>query len=284
MPQPRYWTETLHDSWGQTLRVDEVLFEVDSGHQHLLIFRNAMFGTVLALDGVVQTTEKDEFIYHEMLTHVPIVSHGACRKVLIIGGGDGGILREVCRHPAVTSITQVEIDPAVIELSRKYLPHHSQGAFDDPRLTLVIDDGVRFVQQCGERFDVIISDSTDPQGPAEALFTSPFYAGVKRCLEPGGIFVAQNGVAFVQTAEVLNTANRLRPLFEDVSFYTCAVPTYTGGIMTFAWASDDPAKRQATLAEIIRRWDDTAIDSCYYTAELHHASFALPRYLLQQLD
>jgi len=284
MPQPRYWTETLHDSWGQTLRVDEVLFEVDSGHQHLLIFRNAMFGTVLALDGVVQTTEKDEFIYHEMLTHVPIVSHGACRKVLIIGGGDGGILREVCRHPAVTSITQVEIDPAVIELSRKYLPHHSQGAFDDPRLTLVIDDGVRFVQQCGERFDVIISDSTDPHGPAEALFTSPFYAGVKRCLEPGGIFVAQNGVAFVQTAEVLSTANRLRSLFEDVSFYTCAVPTYTGGIMTFAWASDDPAKRQADLAEIVRRWDDTAIDSCYYTAELHQASFALPRYLLQQLD
>src|SRR5690606_27037796 len=207
MPQPRLWTETLHDGWGQTLRVDEVLFELDSGHQHLLIFRNAMFGTVLALDGVVQTTEKDEFIYHEMLTHVPIVSHGACRKVLIIGGGDGGILREVCRHPAVTSITQVEIDPAVIELSRKYLPNHSRGAFDDPRLTLVIDDGVRFVQECGERFDVIISDSTDPHGPAEALFTSPFYAGVKRCLEPDGIFVAQNGVAFVQTAEVLNTAS-----------------------------------------------------------------------------
>jgi len=284
MPQPRLWTETLHDGWGQTLRVDEVLFELDSGHQHLLIFRNAMFGTVLALDGVVQTTEKDEFIYHEMLTHVPIVSHGACRKVLIIGGGDGGILREVCRHPAVTSITQVEIDPAVIELSRKYLPNHSRGAFDDPRLTLVIDDGVRFVQECGERFDVIISDSTDPHGPAEALFTSPFYAGVKRCLEPDGIFVAQNGVAFVQTAEVLNTASRLRPLFEDVSFYTCAVPTYTGGIMTFAWASDDPAKRQVDLAEIVRRWDDTGIDSCYYTGELHQASFALPRYLLQQLD
>src|SRR5690606_13589173 len=170
---PRYWTETLHDGWGQTLRIDEVLFEQDSGHQHLLIFRNAMFGTVLALDGVVQTTERDEFIYHEMLTHVPIVAHGACRKVLIIGGGDGGILREVCRHSTVTSITQVEIDPAVIDLSRQYLPNHSQGAFEDPRLKLVIDDSVRFVQQCTERFDVIISDSTDPHGPAEALFTSP---------------------------------------------------------------------------------------------------------------
>jgi len=283
MPQ-RYWTETLHDGWGQTLRIDEVLFEQDSGHQHLLIFRNAMFGTVLALDGVVQTTERDEFIYHEMLTHVPIVAHGACRKVLIIGGGDGGILREVCRHSTVTSITQVEIDPAVIDLSRQYLPNHSQGAFEDPRLKLVIDDGVRFVQQCTERFDVIISDSTDPHGPAEALFTSPFYAGVKRCLEPGGIFVAQNGVAFVQTTEVLNTASRLRPLFKDVSFYTCAVPTYTGGIMTFAWACDDPAKRQVDLAEIVRRWDHTGIDSCYYTGELHQASFALPRYLLQQLD
>lgn len=284
MPQSRYWTESLHDGWGQTLRVDEVLFEVNSEHQHLLIFRNAMFGTVLALDGVVQTTEKDEFIYHEMLAHVPIVAHGACRRVLIIGGGDGGILREVCRHAAVTSITQVEIDPAVIELSRRFLPGHSKGAFDDPRLHLVIDDGVRFVQQCQERFDVIISDSTDPHGPAEALFTSPFYAGVQRCLEPGGIFVAQNGVAFVQTAEVLNTASRLRPLFQDVSFYTCAVPTYTGGIMSFAWASDDPAKRQVSTAELVRRWDETAIKSCYYTAELHQASFALPRYLLEQLD
>ncbi|HID00823.1 MAG TPA: polyamine aminopropyltransferase, partial [Piscirickettsiaceae bacterium] len=168
------FSETLHESWAQTFKMEQVLFEVRTEHQHLVIFRNAYWGTVMALDGIIQTTEKDEFIYHEMMTHVPLLAHGDAKKVLIIGGGDGGILREVVKHAAVEAVTQVEIDAQVIEMCKQYLPNHSAGAFEDPRVTIIIDDGVNFVRTTDEQFDVIISDSTDPVGPGEVLFSSPF--------------------------------------------------------------------------------------------------------------
>ncbi len=278
-----YWTETLYKGYGQTLTVDEVLFEHRTEHQHLLIFSNAQFGRVMALDGVVQTTERDEFIYHEMLTHVPMMAHGRVRRVLIIGGGDGGMLREVCRHRDVEHITQVEIDETVIDLARTHLPSHSDGAFDDPRTNIVIADGFDFVHQTDQTFDLIISDSTDPQGPGEILFTRDFYAGCRRCLNPGGILTTQNGVAFMQIEEVTNTARRLQGLFEDWHFYGAAVPTYVGGIMTFAWASDDPALRTVDTDTLGKRWRDTGIHAKYYTPELHQGAFALPQYLLDEL-
>lgn len=277
------WTETLYSAYGQSFRVDEVLFEDKSAHQHLLIFRNEQFGRVMALDGIVQTTERDEFIYHEMLTHVPLIAHGNARRVLIIGGGDGGILREVCRHASVEHITQVEIDPAVIELAKTWLPAHSNGAYDDTRANIIIGDGFDFVQSTQQRFDVIISDSTDPLGPGEVLFSKDFYAGCQRSLNPGGILVTQNGVPFMQTDELSNTAARLSRLFKDTSFYGAAVPTYIGGLMTFAWASDSPTLRQTDLSTLSKRWQAQGIPSRYYTPEVHQAAFALPRYLLDIL-
>lgn len=280
---PARWTETLYSAYGQSFRVDEVLFEHKSEHQHLLIFRNEQFGRVMALDGIVQTTEKDEFIYHEMLTHVPLMAHGRASRVLIIGGGDGGILREVCRHRSVTHITQVEIDASVIDLARDYLPAHSNGAYDDARAHIVIGDGFEFVQTTADRFDVIISDSTDPLGPGEVLFSKDFYAGCQRCLTPGGILVTQNGVPFMQPDELSNTAARLSRLFKDWGFYTAAVPTYIGGVMTFAWASDDPAARRVDLPTLRQRWQAADLQTRYYTPELHQAAFALPRYLLDLL-
>ncbi|WP_339856333.1 polyamine aminopropyltransferase [Pseudohongiella acticola] len=279
----RDWTETLYSGYGQSFTVDKVLFEHKTDHQHLMIFNNRQFGRVMALDGIVQTTERDEFIYHEMLTHVPLMAHGNACRVLIIGGGDGGILREVCRHPSVEHVTQVEIDQAVIDMAREYLPAHSDGAYDDPRANIVIGDGFDFVQKTDQRFDVIISDSTDPQGPGEILFSKDFYAGCQRCLNPGGILVTQNGVVFMQTDEVTNTAARLNRLYKDWHFYGAAVPTYVGGIMTFAWASDDPGLRRTDLATLQKRWQASAIRSRYYTPELHHAAFALPQYVLDQL-
>jgi len=273
------FSETLHEGWAQTFRMEQILFEVRTEHQHLVIFESPAWGRVMALDGIIQTTERDEFIYHEMMTHVPILAHGDAKKVLIIGGGDGGILREVTRHRSIEAITMVEIDAQVVEMCKKYLPNHSAGAFDDPRLNLVIDDGIRFVQTTDETFDVIISDSTDPVGPGEVLFTSPCYEGIRRCLNPGGIFVAQNGVAFVQRDEVATTHKRLSPLFADASFYHAAVPTYVGGSMTFAWASDDPGKRQQSAQIIRTRYEASGIETRYYTPELHVGSFALPRYV-----
>ncbi len=276
--------EGLYDGYGQSFTLDEVLFEHRTEHQELIIFRNRDFGTVMALDGVIQTTERDEFVYHEMMTHVPILAHGDARRVLIIGGGDGGILREVLRHESVEHVTQVEIDQAVIDMCKQYLPNHSAGAFDDPRANIVIADGVEFVAECQERFDVIISDCTDPIGPGEVLFSSRFYEGCKRCLNEGGVFVAQNGVPFMQQDEIVTTRRRLSPYFADQTFYNAAVPTYVGGVMTFAWASDNAELRQLDVAMLSDRYARSAITTRYYNPALHVASFALPQYVLGALE
>ncbi|MBV0931931.1 polyamine aminopropyltransferase [Marinobacterium weihaiense] len=278
------YLEKLYTSYGQNFRVDEVLFEHRTDHQELIIFRNEEFGTVMALDGIIQTTERDEFIYHEMMTHVPILAHGHAARVLIIGGGDGGILREVLRHDSVEHVTQVEIDQAVIDMCKQYLPNHSAGAFEDARANIVIADGVEFVSECAETFDVIISDCTDPVGPGEVLFSSRFYEGCKRCLTPGGVFVAQNGVAFMQPDELVTTRRRLGPYVADQSFYTAAVPTYVGGVMAFAWGSDNADLRQQGVSEIEARFERSGIETRYYTPALHVASFALPQYVNKALE
>ena len=278
-----WFDETLHSGYHQGFRVKKVLFESKTEHQHLVIFDSVDFGRVMALDGVIQTTERDEFVYHEMLAHVPLLAHGKAKDVLIIGGGDGGLLREVLRHASVERAVQVEIDQAVIDMCVEYLPRHSSGAYDDPRAEIVIGDGIDYVQNCGRQFDVILSDSTDPIGPGEVLFTSPFYEGIKRCLKPGGVFAAQNGVAFMQPEEVRTTHQRLSPLFADCHFYAAAVPTYVGGIMTFAWASDDPSLRELDLETLQQRFADSGITSRYYTPALHHGSFARPQSILNIL-
>ncbi|MEW7978245.1 MAG: polyamine aminopropyltransferase [Candidatus Sedimenticola endophacoides] len=275
----KVFNETLYDALNQSFRIDKLYFEQKTGHQHLMIFHNAFLGRVMTLDGIVQTTERDEFIYHEMMAHVPLFAHGAPRRVLIIGGGDGGMLREVIKHTAVEQVTMVEIDGAVVEMAKTYLPKHSQGAFDDPRLNLVIADGMDFVRQSDERFDVIISDSTDPIGPGEVLFTDDFYAQCKRILNPGGVMATQNGVPFFQIDEVRDTARRMGRHFTDQTFYSAAVPTYYGGVMTFAWGSNDPGLRALDADTLRRRFQDAAIDTRYYTPEIHQASFALPRYV-----
>ena len=279
-----WFDETLHDGYHQGFQIKEVLFENKTDHQHLVIFESTTFGRVMALDGIIQTTERDEFIYHEMLAHVPLFSHGDPKDVLIIGGGDGGLLREVLKHPQVENAVQVEIDQAVIDMCRQYLPNHSAGAFDDARAKIVIGDGIDYVANCDRQFDVILSDSTDPIGPGEVLFTSPFYEGVKRCLKPSGIFAAQNGVAFMQPDEVSTTHQRLSPLFEDCSFFTAAVPTYVGGIMTFAWACNDSGPRASSLEALQRRFGQSNIATRYYTPEIHAGAFALPRYILNSIS
>ncbi|NVJ50858.1 MAG: polyamine aminopropyltransferase [Gammaproteobacteria bacterium] len=278
------YLESLYPTYGQYFAMDQVLFEHKTDHQHLVIFDNQQFGRVMALDGIIQTTEKDEFIYHEMLTHVPLMAHRSPKSVLIIGGGDGGILRETLRHKNIDRVVQVEIDQAVIDMCKEYFPKHSNGAFDDPRAEIVIADGMDYVKQSTETFDVIISDSTDPMGPGEVLFTNDFYRLAKARLNEGGIMVAQNGVCYMQTDEVLNTCRRLGPLYKDQTFYTSAVPTYIGGLMTLAWATDDTTLRSQSRDEIEARFKASQIDTRYYNPELHMAAFALPQYIRKAID
>ncbi len=277
------FTETLYSTFGQSFVIDEVLFENRTEHQHLIIFNNEQFGHVMALDGVVQTTERDEFIYHEMLTHVPMFAHGNAKRVLIIGGGDGGILREVLRHPQVEHVTMVEIDSAVVDMCRTYFPKHSNGAFDDPRVNLVIADGVDFVVNNTNKFDVVISDSTDPEGPGEVLFTSRFYQGCKDALNEGGVLATQNGVSFMQLDEVKTTYSRFEGIFADRWFYAAPVPTYIGGIMTLSWGTDNPELRSLPVETIEERFKDAGFTTRYYNPALHVAAFALPQYVVDAL-
>ena len=277
------FTETLYDSYGQQFKIDKVYFKQTTDHQDLIIFHNAMYGRVMALDGVVQTAEKDEFIYHEMLTHVPLLAHGNAKSVLIIGGGDGGMLREVTRHASIERIMQVEIDQAVIDMCQTYLPNHSAGAYDDPRVNIVIDDGANYVKQCQDKFDVIISDSTDPIGPGQSLFTYNFYNDCRDLLSEQGVLVTQNGVVFDQLDEAIDSAKQFKELFEDWHFYSAAVPTYVGGIMVFGFAARDASLRQRDLSFIKDKFATANIKTRYYNPEIHVASFALPQYVLEAI-
>lgn len=274
-----WFDEQLHGAHRQGLKVDAVLYDSETEHQRLQVFQNPQFGRFLTLDGVVQTTEGDEFIYHEMMAHTPIIAHGNARRVLIIGGGDGGMAREVLRHDAVEHVTMVEIDAGVVEFSKEYLPSLSAGAFDDPRLSLVIADGAEFVKTCQDRFDVIIVDSTDPIGPGEVLFTDTFYGRAKRLLNDGGIIVTQNGVPFMQGEELTNTMRAFRALFADATCYLATIPTYAGGPMAFGWGTDGDAR--ATPLEVLEgRFAASGVTGLrYYTPEVGQAAFALPGYV-----
>lgn len=276
--------ESLYAGYGQAFEVTRVLFERETDFQQLVIFENPRLGRVMALDGIIQTTEKDEFIYHEMLTHVPMMSHANPRRVLIIGGGDGGILREVLKHDCVEQVTMVEIDPAVIEMAKQYFPDHSQGGFEHPKARIVIDDGVKFVNESTDFFDVIISDSTDPYGPAQALFSSDFYTAIANRLNDDGIFVAQNGVPFFQMDELIDTIARFKPLFADHTCFTSAVPTYVGGVMALAWGAKHLSNRLTSFSQLTERQEMRGVTTRYYTPSMHLASFALPNYIQEALD
>jgi len=282
-PEPEWFEERLFPHVRQTFAMTKVVFRQRTEHQDLIIFENPTFGRVLALDSIVQVTERDEHVYHEMMTHVPILAHGRAKRVLIVGGGDGGILRETLRHRSVERATLVEIDRAVVDLCLAHMPKIAGAAFRDPRTELVIADGARYVAETRARFDVMIVDSTDPLGPGEVLFGDAFYRGCRRVLNPGGVLVNQNGVPFMQPGEARMTWRRRRRHFHDVGFYVAAVPSYYGGLMTLGWASDARALRAAPLATLRRRFAAARLKTKYYTPEIHRAAFALPAFIQAEL-
>ncbi|EBA08852.1 polyamine aminopropyltransferase [Sagittula stellata] len=275
---PLWMREQLHGDYAQAMRVDDVLYDSQTDHQRLRVIQNETFGRVLTLDDVVQVTERDNFIYHEMLTHVPIFAHGAATRICIVGGGDGGMAREALRHKTVKHVTMVEIDPGVVEFSKRYLPTISNGAFDDPRLDLVIADGADFMKTTTGDYDVIIVDSTDPIGPGEALYANTFYADARKALKDGGIIVTQNGVPFMQGDELTRTMRAFQALFADATCYLATVPSYAGGPMAFGWGTDSGA-RHTDVNTLQTRFCASGIRPQYYTAEVHKAAFALPGYI-----
>lgn len=273
-----WFVERLHKHTSQQLAIDEVLHEGRTDFQDLLVFRNGTFGRVMALDGTVQVTEADEFAYHEMMSHVPLFAHGAAKNVLIIGGGDGGLLREVLRHD-VRRVTEVELDAGVVEATKRHMPFICGDAYEDARTDLVIGDGAKYVAETDARFDVILVDSTDPIGPGEILFSHGFYADCRKCLNPGGVLVTQNGVPFMQGDELRQSVAHFRDLFADAACYLVSVPTYVNGQMALGWASLDPALRNVDVETLRSRYEKSGITTRYYNPDVHRAAFALPNFV-----
>lgn len=287
MADERWISETLFDdlSFRMTYKAERVLYEVKTEHQDLILFENRRFGKVLMLDGATQVTTADEFVYHEMMTHVPILAHGKAHDVLIVGGGDCGIAEEALKHKALKHLVQVEIDRSVVDFSKEHFPEFTGPVFSDKRFELVIADGLKYVAETDRRFDVVIVDSTDPQGPGAVLFSEEFYAGVKRCLKPGGVMVTQNGVPFFQPEELTGSVAKFRKFWQDGSCYVAAIPTYVGGHMTMGWASDDKTLRQTSARTIAERYSRAGrFDTRYWTPQVQVAAFALPRFIAEAVE
>lgn len=281
----RWVEETLHLDWRTRLKAEKVLFENETEHQHLIIFDNDKFGRVMMLDHIVQLTTADEFIYHEMMAHVPLTALEAVapeteKSVLIIGGGDGGVLREVLRHPSVERAVLCEIDRSVIDMCREYFPAVSDGAFDNPRAEIVIADGTEYVRQQSGAFDVIMVDSTDPIGPGAVLFTKEFYGDCKAALKPGGVMLTQNGLPFMQPDELAQSVRYFKELgFAEASAFTATTPGYFGGPMSQGWASTQAGLSKVDTALLWERFRMLDINTRYYDPDVHQGAFALPRYI-----
>jgi len=279
MPKTERWIEeTFHSHWRVALKADKVLHEVKTEHQHLVIFDNATWGRVLMLDGVCQLTTSDEFVYHEMMAHVPLMALKAPKRVLVVGGGDGGVMREVLKHPSIEKATLCEIDRSVVDLSLEYYPEIAGGCFDDPRCELVIADGLRYVAGTTEKFDAIIVDSSEPIGPSAVLHTPGFFADCRAALREGGVFVTQNGLPFLFPDHLAGTARTLGALYAKVAPYLCTQPCYFGGPFALNWASDDVALLDISEKKLARRSAKRSIATRYWTPAVHRAAFALPRY------
>ncbi len=254
-------------------KVEEVIYSGKTKYYDLMIFKSPYFGKVLTLDNVVQFTERDEYFYHEMLTHIALHAHPSPNNILIIGGGDGGALREVLKHKVVERVLVVELDGGIIEACKSFFPTLSSG-FADSKTHLMEMDGVEFLAETKEKFDLIIVDCTDPVGPAEPLFTSQFFTNAFSALKADGIFVAQTESLHFHRKFVADVQGRLAKIFNLVDLYTVPIATYAGNWWTFSIASKVYNPR-----EVLRKCQ---VSTRYYSEDVHYQAF-LPRSLYQKL-
>lgn len=258
---------------GNIYKVQRVLYSGESEYQRIDVFEHGWLGRMLVLYGAVMMTERDEFIYHEMLTHPALFVHPDPRRVLVIGGGDGCTLREVLRHPSVNLARQVEIDGKVVEVAREWLSGINGSSFDDPRVDLVIDDANIFLDGDDQTYDVVLSDCSDPLGPAEVLFETDFFHKVLARLGDNGIFAAQTESPLFYPDQVREIYRRLNAVFPVVRMYLAHIPTYPGAMYSFAFCS----RELDPTADFRReRVQDLGLDTKYYNANLHGGCFALP--------
>lgn len=264
-----------------SIRLRQELHSEKSDYQYISIFDSFEFGRILTLDGVVMLTERDEFVYHDMMVHVPMAVRPDIRRVLLIGGGDGGAARELCRYEQIKHIDVAEIDEAVVRVCREWLPQTACG-FDDPRVHLHYVDGLRYIRTKTDEYDLVIVDSTDPSGPGEVLFTKEFYGNCFQALKENGIMVNQHESAFYkEDRRAMQAAHkRIASVFPETHVYQAHIPTYPSGHWLFGFAS----KKIHPLNDLdAAKWNERALQTQYYNTDLHRGAFYLPNYIKEAL-
>ena len=260
-----------------SLRLDRHLYSVQSDYQQIDVFESREFGRVLALDGNIMLTERDEFIYDEMMAHVPMAVHPGIRNVLVIGAGDGGVIKELTRYDRIESIDLVEMDPQVIEACRAYLPGNAC-RLDDERVHIYTGNGLKFIRRCENKYDLIVVDSTDPFGPSEGLFTKEFYGNCYKALRDDGIMVNQQGSPFyAEDANAMQRSHkRIAETFPISRVFQAHIPTYAAGYWLFGFAS----KKYHPIDDLNKdAWNALGLKTRYYTTRLHVGAFYLPAFL-----
>lgn len=274
------WFHELHtEHVNFSFRVEKQLYSATSDYQRIEVYSTPEFGRVLILDGVIMCTEKDEFIYHDMIVHVPLAVNPEIKSVLLIGGGDGGALRELCRYPTIEQIELVEIDEMVVQAAKDYLPTLAT-AYDDPRVQVIIADGLRYVRRKADQYDLIIVDSTDPFGPGESLFTKEFYGNCYKAMKADGILVNQHESPFYrqEAREAKLTHRRMKQVFEVNRVYQAHIPTYPSGHWLFGFSSKGLDPLQDFKPEVWKAFD---LRTRYYNTDVHVGAFMLPNYVLE---
>lgn len=276
------WYSEMHTKNVQFgIKVDKQIYSGQSDFQRIDVFESPEFGRFLTLDGYMMLTEKDEFIYHEMIVHVPMAVHPCPQKILVIGAGDGGVVRELVRYPDVEHIDLVEIDEMVVEICKKYLPQ-TASKLDDPKVHIHYQDGLKYIRKCENEYDLIIVDSTDPFGPGEGLFTKEFYGNCFKALKDDGIMVNQHESPFYEEDAIAmqRAHKRIVQSFPISRVYQAHIPTYPSGHWLFGFAS----KKYHPIRDLnIPRWKSLELKTRYYNSHLHIGAFALPNYVEEML-
>ncbi|WP_313132710.1 polyamine aminopropyltransferase [Anaerocolumna sp.] len=277
------WYTEKHSKYAQfSIKIDRQLVSVKSDFQRIDVFESKGFGRILTLDGFLMVTEKDEFIYHDMITHIPMAANPNIKKVLVIGAGDGGTVRELLRYQTIEHIDMVEIDEEVVKVCKEYLPFTACG-LNDKRVHLYFEDGLKFVRRKEGEYDLILVDSTDPFGPGEGLFTKEFYGNCYKALNETGILVNQHESVYYESYAVSmkRAHQRIKEYFPIAKVYQAHIPTYPSGHWLFGFASKkyDPVKDLDT-----DKWNELGIKTKYYNTDLHKGAFALPNYVKEQLE
>jgi spermidine synthase len=258
---------------GIRIKITDILFQIQSKFQEISVLQSENMGKVLVIDGITMLTEFDEFAYHEMITHVPLITHNHPGSVLVIGGGDGGTVREIVKHKGIEKIDVCEIDKEVVNVCRQHLPFLA-GSFDDPRVKIFYEDGAAFMKEKAGHYDVIIVDSTDPIGPGQILFQEPFYRDMKKALKPDGIAVTQCESIFLHQDVIRGVYGFARKLYPQIRYYYTAVPTYPSGMIGFMFCSleNDP------VVDLDEKRAGAIKDLRYYSPAVHRAAFTLPKF------